>query len=1304
MVDAQHASGSGPLSLQGALGYLNFSTGKPDARFQKQLNDAWAVLAAEGAAEPWTALHQRLRAELAALKAAGAAAFREATQVEAVLPLLFTHVLPAYRAHHADLLGHLSERDLFQPFFVARVAEAVLAQGSPWDETERIVRGALVQLNDFVGYRPIAILETRPRGEPYDHERVRPIPLYLRGAGVACSRYHDLLARTLDILQATDPALLTDAHFDLQLLDELALDPRAFDHGHPVNRRPNYIFGEWDPHHLDQQSRYRRFVVRQAVLDGLLERVEQPGSLDRSELLFEAAAVLAGTILMAAGTSGGSPSAHDSSATLTSLMPGIARYREAFYQNLLTRVPAPHQARLREEAATTRQPFGAARQHLNQFISRQRAVQVQQRYLALIFAEMGYPEASRREAAQIPVVAVRLLSDILSRLGTGQLHLDRGELTAAARLLPEVEDLLQRGIACGAFVDPWNALGFQGMFPLSPAREESVRDPRIDELLLLMQQIFGYYARLLSEAAAAGEKDLLPGLTRSMQKLATWWDRFATVEVGEVRRVHGGEAAASAEHVATALARWRQRGEATADLGFWRQHLEGFRSPKAFALVVDALLRKQDYPASLALLMNWLGQAEQVPLEEGEHSFHTLALRWMLAVTSAEPAGAGSVWPRVQKFFDFLEANADDYWQVPAIGPELLPMPREADDAEDLYSAAYEDVTYRDSTGTGDDQEGAVADGGPLRDNFLLESNGDEIGRRLRFLSTLARLWMLAARQDPRLPDAAGRTEALLSWLAAAREKQQKLLALLDEMQGCRVPEPLGSHDSLIEYDRRRMLKEQLLYSAINTCLDVSLAVGSLHAAAATAPGEAEAGRPTWEAWAVRLEQSFLRGDAAEARAALPHFLETFRDEPLLFVPLAEGGEPRYILRSRTAQTILRALVATLPRLGLLRETFHLLKAAWHMEQSHRVGGRGVTEFNQLFQTGYQAVLESAIDSADTWRRPVPGGEESISDEELVHLLEALTTPFLSLWVQHSRTMQLSGLESVGGDEEWQLLVEFIQRYGHDLFHTRFMTLGNLRGILHRGIGAYLDYLRDNPDPLHPVKLIDDLENGLPREQVVRRLQFVLQAVVENYEEYRDYNTTVARSDYGENLHLLLDFLRLKASYERHAWQLRPLVLAHEVLAYRGWANAAILWEEGVSRSTRELAANHLEALAGLERSHGMRLGTVADRLKERFVQPLALDRLCALIEPAMEEARQAGPTPEFDRLREELQVYAATPTGVGLDVPPWLRQLEAEVQRVRAAHTSLAELAEGLFQMPERLLSFEEMQQQLQEWEKPLN
>src|SRR5206468_11850168 len=169
----------------------------------------------------------------------------------------------------------------------AVLAQGGLAQGanapSSEEETERLVAGALNQLNDYVGYRPIAILETRPKGEPYAHERVRPIPLYIRGAGVAWTCYQPLIERTIQILQAVDPAILADASFDMDLLDELALDPRAYDQSHPAGRPRNYIFGEWDPHHLDDQGRYRRFVVRGVVLEALLERVENQESGVRSQ-------------------------------------------------------------------------------------------------------------------------------------------------------------------------------------------------------------------------------------------------------------------------------------------------------------------------------------------------------------------------------------------------------------------------------------------------------------------------------------------------------------------------------------------------------------------------------------------------------------------------------------------------------------------------------------------------------------------------------------------------------------------------------------------------------------------------------------------------------------------------------------------------------------------------------------------------------------------------------------------------------------------------------------------------------------
>src|SRR5262249_18025221 len=156
----------------------------------------------------------------------------------------------------------------------------------------------------------IAVLESRPRGEPYDHERVRPVPLYLRGAGVSWGRYHDLLAGALDLLQATDPDLLLTAQFDFALLDELAFDPRAYDHSHPANRRPTHLFGEWDPHHMDNQGRFRRFVVRQLVLDAMLDRVANGSEGSPEERLREASTVLAGIILMASGICGSSPTSY----------------------------------------------------------------------------------------------------------------------------------------------------------------------------------------------------------------------------------------------------------------------------------------------------------------------------------------------------------------------------------------------------------------------------------------------------------------------------------------------------------------------------------------------------------------------------------------------------------------------------------------------------------------------------------------------------------------------------------------------------------------------------------------------------------------------------------------------------------------------------------------------------------------------------------------------------------------------------------------------------------------------------------
>ncbi len=1289
------------VPLQGILGYLNFSEGRSDPRVARQLDDAFASFTGP---TPWTELGERLSAELAALRSAGGA-FRETTQAEAVLRLAFQRVLPEYRRFHADLLFHQSDADLFRPYFIVRVLECVLAQGAPWNEEERIVEGALRQLNDFAGHRPVAILETRPRGEPDEHEKVRPIPLFIRGAGVARGRYRELIEQGLEILANTERDLLSDAGFDPALLDELALDPRAYDFNHPANRRPNYLFGEWDPHHIDNQGRFRRYVARQVTLDALLDRVDHPGELDRAEVLAEAATVFAGTLLMATAMSGYGPGALDSTVTLTTLTPRVARLRDAFYQQRLKQLPkgSAHTARLQEEATQLRQPYAGARQHLNAQIARQRALQLQQRHLSILFAEMGYPKASRAEVAQIPAPSARMQSEILGRLTTGVLLVDRGDLTAAAALLPETEEHLKRGIACGALADPWNVLGFQGLFPIFASREDAVRDGRIHELVAAVERLFVLYARVSSEAAARGDSVLVESVLSGMKRLAGWWDQFATATVSEVRPVLGGEAASSAEEVAQALAAWHARGEATADLPFWRQHLEGFRSPKAFALVVETLLRKADYRAAQGLLVSWLSQADEVALEDGEYSFHGLTLRWVMGLTSGVTsletgASAGDPWPMVRHFLDALEANAGEYWQVPALEVDYEPEEAEDDDEDDLFGAAYEGMTYRDTT---DDSEGAVADGSEPGEEFDLESEAERLTTGLQFLTTVARIWHIAARKVITAAPSPDQAEAFGRWLAVARENRERLLALLDAVHAQAIPQPIGGFDAMVEYDRRRGLKDQLVHNIISTCLETEMSLGALEGAllrGETPPGfTPSAYARSWGLPALALERAIQARDPQAVRAALPAFLKQFRREPLLFTALSDGGDPRTILRVRLAQALLRALATVLPRLGLLRETYQLLTTALRMESVRPPQGRGVTEFNELFQTAFRGAVECVVDSAANWD-PAVGG-----DAPLVDLLDGLTTPFVGLWIKHARSLGLSVLESLNSSADWDALRAFITTYGRDLFDARFLTPANLRGILHRGIPEWLEELRENPDPLKPLRLLDELDTRISRDDAAARLRVIFQAILEHYEEYKDYNATTTQSDYGDNLHVLFDFLRLKVSYQRHAWYVQPRVMVHDALARKGRTGAALEWEESFAELTREAAAQHLEELARLEREHRIRLSTVADRLQERFIKPLALDRLCALVEPSMREAR-AEAAGSFERLQGELGPLAATPTGAGLDVPAWLRRLEAEVQRARAATGAVFVLAESLFRVSQVSVTYDEVRRQVQGWENTAN
>ncbi|QEL20274.1 hypothetical protein [Limnoglobus roseus] len=1332
------------------LGYLNFSDGRPDLRFRKLLADVFAYLIDADDPTPWKTTAAWLAAAGDELEASGAAAFRDLSQARFIRTVAFETVLTAYRRHHADLLAHQSDGMLFTAFFLARACEVTLRERGkkPNADAEALAQAVVRALDDYVGYRPIAVLETRPQTEFYPHEKVAAVPVYFAGVGVAPGPYAALVRPALELLGNTNAVLREEAGFELANLDELAVDPRAADHFHPVTKRPNVLFGEWDPHHIDNRGNYRRFILRQPTLDALYRWAKpNPNGPFDGERLFESAAVLAGTILMGAGVSGSGPAVYDSSVTLTTLVQRIARYRDEFYKRLLEQLPGAQGERLRAEAAKLKQPFAGVRQFLNQSIATERALHLQERRLAMLFAAMGYPATARRRAANIPAPSVRFSCEVRIRQTGAEFAAKAGRPKEAANLLAEAEDLIHRGIDCGAMIDPWNVLGFQGLFPIFPGREDTVRDPRAEELILTVGRQFDRYALTLTAAVAGEDNATVDRLIAQMQTLAEWWDRFATTTVSDMPRVLGSERADAAKHVANALALWRKAGTSANDIGFWRKHREGFRTPSAFAQVIDALLDTGDYKGALALLMTWLAEAPKpgadaevapganlgVPLQDPSASFVRLAFRWLKGLCASDLPG-GDKSGLIRRFFELLEANAEDRWRVPTItrggAATVAAEPDEDeekdDEDNDLFASAYEGMSFKDSAEDG--TEGSLAEGGgnlPPTD-FPLEADSDAHEDRLRFLAAVARWWRTVARPELWLPYDAAASHALGDWLQTARGNMATLTEFIDRLAEVELPAPSTGVDGVMEFDRRRSLKGHLLDLAVSTVVETATAIRALTAAltrAAELPS-AEGGprgssdQPAWEEVAVRLERAIASNDPALARKFVAGFVPLFRHEPLLVHPPADGGPPGPAVRTQSALHLLESLLARLPRLGLLRETYQLTKLARAMERNSPPEGRRVSSFDQLFRTAVANVADAMLASIEAQPK------DAADPNGLFPVVRQVADSFQKLWLEHSHSLRLSALESVLDDDEWNELATFVRTYGSELFTVRFLTLSNIRGILTQGTETWLNNLAE-ADAQGNLKAEDETPKILEawtaadanRTQIARHLEVVLQSLVEHYDEYRDYNTTTTQSDYGENLYILLDFLRLKVSYERVAWRLKPFILVHEVLCRRGLDDLAGKWREYILGKTQSIADELMTKLEAREQEHSLRVRTVRNRLEERFVQPLQIDQAAARVARAAAVARDAAMTvhggvlpetsPVFLGLLDVIRPLAESPSGVGLDVPVWLRRLEDELRKFRTgprpADTDEADPPDDPLLPPITRIDFAELKRQLADWDKAI-
>ena len=1354
--------------IQQVLGYLNFSSGASDPQFLGALNALFRSSNTANPASPKTTdeVLAELNSSLTELEGSSTT-FADAKQARRLLELVPTFI-DAYFEHHSELLAHHSKDQHCNSFFLGRAIE-VLLSGDPFDETEEVIPRAIAKINDYIGYRPVATLESQ-KIQPYKHEWIRPLPVYVRDSGVAAGKYEAIVEACIQLIEATHPSLLRAAYFDPNRLLELAIDPRAYDFDHPANKRPNHHFGQWDPHQIDGEGYYTRFVVQQVTIDSLLKRMVRAHTQDglaEDELVFEAAAVLAGTILMSSGVSGYGPETHASTVSLGGLLAQIAAYRDEFYRQLITTMSGSHGARLVEEANRLQQPFAAARQDLNRQLTECRATQLQRVQVARIFARMNYGEEATTQANRIQVPAARIATQIDCNMSATRSAMERGELEVALASISAARETLLRGIECGAIVDPWNILGFDANFSLFGPIENSLRDYRVDDLVDVVEEMHELFAQLWSKAAASQLDEVVAETKHRFHESATWWHQFAAHEIDSVDAEDPLEVFEAAQNVAQALEAWHQSGEASGDIGFWAPHVQKFDSCRAYWLVVNTLLARNDKVASLGLLMHWLSRSESIPLEHGETSFFRLSLRWLEATLDETGTigedGKLAGWKRIRKFFDYLEANAGDFLVVPEFQPDTLPSSNDSDnpqrrghpenrsddellddedgfddgyggelesgfsdsfgdeeEEENRYSAAYENVVYRDSTDDG--MEGSVFDFESHDEDYLQQASRP-IAIRLAFIEQLSLVWRLIAvtwvsAKASQKPDALDKetAELMVDMLSNARDQLTRSLQDLDQLTSdvarYKLSRVGADAEAMANYDRLRLLKDSLLDQVMAATVSVTESVRFLTAASTPVPTNlADAGTEPESAResdanaqseeVVHMLRACLEGDATAAQQLWPSVRASLQGKAILYVPLNRGGRPNEITAVRTRQHLIQNLLYWLPRLGLLKEAYQLLELIREMELKP-VGVGAITEFDDLFEVGCSSIVNALIDVDRGSESEGRSSKDSHDDDWLVASLEDVMEPLLRSWLAHSRTLRLSVLEQVLTDDAWEPLERFIQEYGRDLFTQRFLNLGNLRGILHQGVDVWLQMIEEREEPDYQT-IIDALEHGADRKEFIELLTFVLEAIVENYSEYRDYNSTTTQSDRGDQLYTLLDFLRLRVSYDRVVWNLRPVVLAHQVLANRGCEETAARWRQSLKERIRAEAKRHMLRLTELQQKYAMQLPSISKRISEKFMRPLMIDYLCALIEPAMFHEDPEARTSAFDRIRQQAESFMREPSGAGLDVPTWLLTMEDTIRAVSEKHeASMQRLLETYMLSPVKL-SAEEIQENLRSWEPKL-
>jgi hypothetical protein len=110
-----------------------------------------------------------------------------------------------------------------------------------------------------------------------------------------------------------------------------------------------------------------------------------------------------------------------------------------------------------------------------------------------------------------------------------------------------------------------------------------------------------------------------------------------------------------------------------------------------------------------------------------------------------------------------------------------------------------------------------------------------------------------------------------------------------------------------------------------------------------------------------------------------------------------------------------------------------------------------------------------------------------------------------------------------------------------------------------------------------------------------------------------------------------------------------------------------------------------------------MLLPSIAQRLQQRFVEPLQVDRLCALVRPAVEELRAGRSSRALGRLQKGIDRFAANPSGAGHELPEWLAKLDEELERTNWTKIEAERTAsDPCLRVPQTRLSSAEVRRQI--------